>query len=306
MADSVGVPLSSALEEALGFVSAQNRKSGRDPNAKGVHASLPFMTPKYARWMQHRHHEFEDTMARMFIQVPAVDYQKFLDSLEDPQTAMIAQYLSGDNDGGGGVGYIDFFLQSAKHQFVEKVQVTEVLSDNYVAFFFGHAAPVFSYSGTLMNTYQDDWTMRMFRIFRDLGRGTQLARRGQILRLRYDSMIVSGAMTNFSWNLEAGLETFCPFSFDLLVKNVSIIYGGNALPTKVADMFTPAWAHLEDSSFGTESSASQMYIGAPPQSPGGVSNTEVDTTYTNAEVGEEVQTMPQVTPPAGAGIDVDL
>lgn len=262
-----GVPLSSVFNSALSRVPMQNRLTGRDPNAQGVHSSWPFMTPKYARWVKNRHHEFEDTMARMFIKIPPGDYEKFLASLDDPETATIAKYLTGDDVKQGGVGYIDFFLQSAQHQLIEKVQVTETLSDNYVAFFFGTQAPTFQYQGTLMNTYQDDWTMRMYRIFRDLARGTQLARRGLILYMRYDSMIVSGAMTDFNWKLDAGRETFCDFSFSLLVKNLYIVYGGSAPPTKVQDHFAPAGFVLENTNGG----ASQTYIGGPPSRPEGVS-----------------------------------
>jgi hypothetical protein len=265
-----GVPLSSDFNEALSIIPAQNRLTGRDPNARGVHSSWPFMTPKHARWLKNRHHEYEDTMARMFIQVPAADYEKFLASLDDPETALIAKYLTGDSVKQGGVGYIDFFLSSVKQRFVEKVQITEVLSDNYVAFFFGQQAPTFSFQGYLMNTYEDDWTMRMYRIFRDLGRGTQLAKRGQIMNIRYDSMIVSGAMLDLDWDLIAGRETYTDFSFNFLIKSVYIVYGGLAAPTKVKDKFTPAGFHLEDSSFGTSSSAAQTYIGSPPTKPEGV------------------------------------
>lgn len=296
-----GVP--SALNDLMSSIKDKNAAVGRDVNSVGVHSAWPFMTPKYARWERDRHHEFEDTMARLFIKVPPKDYQKFLKSLEDPETALIAQYLTGDNAKKGGVGYLDFFLQSVRHQFVEKMQVSEVLSDNYVSFFFGHQAPIFSYQGTLMNTFQDDWTMRMYRIFRDLGRGTQLARRGQILNIRYDSMIVSGAMTNFSWNLEAGRETYCDFSFDLLVKNVYIILGGYAPPTDVKGkgQFAPSWVTLED---GTQASASKTYLGGPPVAPAGVSPATAggaEPTQQEGPTGEEVKAMPQ----AGGGVDVD-
>lgn len=245
-----------------------NIATGRDSRAKGVHSCFPMATAKSARWIQGRHHENEDTMARMFIKVPPKTYEKFIASLSDPDTQMIARYLTGDDVKQGGTGYLDFFLAAANHQFSEKYQVTEVLSDNYVAFFFGHAAPIFQYQGYLMNTYQDDWTMRMFRIFRDLGRGTQLAKRGQLLRLRYDSMIVSGAMTDFRWTLTAGQETYCEFSFGLLVKSVSIIYGGLTTPTKVSDSFAPEGFVLEDTSGGP----SRTYVGgASDAAPAGVS-----------------------------------
>lgn len=300
------VPLSDAFNAALAPVSGLNKNTGRDPNAKGVHSSWPFMTPKSARWIQNRHHEFEDTMARMFIKVPTKDYQRFVNSLEDDQTKLIAKYLVGDNAKKGGVGYIDFFLQSVRHQFVEKMQVTEVLSDNYVSFFFGHQAPIFSYSGVLMNTYQDDWTMRMFRIFRDLGRGTQLARHGQLLSLRYDSMIVSGAMTNFAWGLEAGRETYCDFSFDFLVKTIYIILGSNAFPTKVSDQFAPNWAKLEDTPYGTSSSAAKTYIGAAPATPAGVSPATAESasglepTREDGPSGQQIENLP-----GSSGVDAD-
>jgi hypothetical protein len=242
------------------------------------------MSPKYAKHKAGRNHEFEDTMARMFIQVPPDLYDKFLASLEDPETARIAKILTGDDINKGGKGYLDFFLQNATHQFNEKVQVVETLSDNYVAFFFGHKAPVFSYQGTLMNTYQDDWTMRMFRIFRDLGRGTQLAKRGFLLRMRYDSMIVSGAMVNFQWSLQAGQELACPFSFNLLVKNIQIIYGGLTDPTDLIHEkhFAPEGFHLQDSSAG-DGAASQTYVGSAPGLPTGVSEAEVEGGYGTTE-----------------------
>jgi hypothetical protein len=176
--------------------------------------------------------------------------------------------MTGDDVNKGGKGYIDFFLQNAVHSFNEKVQIVETLSDNYVAFFFGHSAPIFQYQGTVMNTFQDDWTMRMFRIFRDLGRGTELARRKFVLRLRYDSMIVNGAMLNFQWSLLAGQEMSCPFSFNLLVKSVQIMYGGLSKPTDLIHekYFSPDGYHLEDSQeVGLK--ASQTHIGGSTDTP---------------------------------------
>lgn len=268
------VPLAGAVNQIYNKTRLMNQTSGRDPKSLGVHSVLPLATAKELRFRKGRHHEFEDTMARMFMQIPTEAYDAFLASLEDPETRTIATYLTGDDVKKGGIGYIDFLLHSVQHQFTEKVQIVETLSDNYVAFFFGTQAPTFQYQGTLLNTFEDDWTMRMFRIFRDLGRGTMLARRGLLLRLKYDSMIVSGAMLNFQWQLNAGATTYCPFGFDLLVKNVSIIYGNVAPPTNLHmfdNNFAPEGYHLEDSS-GGGGAASQVFFGAPPAMPEGVSN----------------------------------
>lgn len=273
MSNSPRVPIySSAIAASMREINVRNVQDGRPSGATGVFASQPFMSPKYMRHRTNRNHEFEDTMARMFIKVAPDLYDKFIASLDDADTRRVAKVLAGDDVNKGGHGYIDFLLQSAVHAFSEKMQVSETLSDSYVAFFFGHAPPTFQYSGTLLNTYQDDWTMRMFRIFRDLARGTQMARRNLILRLRYDSMIVSGVMTQFQWSLTAGAEMSSPFSFNLLVKDIQVLYGGMSPPTKYAKegSFTPEDFQLTGSGYGN-GSAAQTYVGAPPGQPEGVS-----------------------------------
>lgn len=277
MAVSTIVPLNPEIIKAAENIQRpHNLLTGRDPNALGVHSSYPFMTPKYALHRYRQRHEYEDTMARMFIQVPPDVYQSFLDSLQDEETKKIAQVMTGDNVNKGGKGYLDFFLSRAVHDFNEKVQIVETLSDSYVAFFFGHSAPIFQYQGYLMNTFQDDWTMRMYRIFKDLARGTQLARRKFVLRLRYDSMIVNGAMLNLHWENNADIQVACPFSFGLLVKSVQIMLGGLTTPTDLIHekYFAPDGYHLEDAG-GIEAEASQTYIGGPSSStPEGVSESE--------------------------------
>jgi hypothetical protein len=209
-------------------------------------------------------------MARMFLRIPPELYDSFLASLEDADTRKIARVLAGDDVSKGGHGYIDFLLQSAAHELNEKVQITETLSDGYVAFFFGQAPPIFQYQGVLLNTYQDDWTMRMFRIFQNLGRGTQLARRNLTMRIRYDSMIVSGAMTSFRWTTTAGQETRCPFGFSFLVKSIQVLYGNVAPPTQFADEegFTPEGVELEGTAVGA-TEASMTYLESPLAQPEG-------------------------------------
>jgi hypothetical protein len=276
MANTPLVPLEDNMGAEMRTINlAANATTGRPADALGQFAAQPFLSPKYARHRQNRNHEFEDTMARMFIKVAPDLYEQFLASLDDAETRAIAEVLAGDDVKQGGHGYIDFLLQNANHNFEEKFQVAETLADSYVAFFFGHAPPMFQYSGTLFNSYQDDWTMRMFRIFRDLARGTQLARRGLILRLKYDSMIVAGAMTNFQWTTTAGAQTYTPFSFNLLVKSIHVIYGGMSPPTRFdrQQAFTPANFQLVGAGVG-ERAATQTYLGSPPGLPAGLRNEE--------------------------------
>jgi hypothetical protein len=265
---------------------AQNNKMNRPKGAYGVFGSVPLSTPKYARHRNRGDSDYLDTMARMFIRVPPEDYKVFLQTLKDPDTRKIAACLTGDDAGKGGVGYIDFLLDSVNQGFKEKVDVVETLSDNYVAYFFGQSAPMFTFQGTLYNTYEDDWAMRMFRIYRDLARGTQLARQGLEFRIRYDSVIVTGAMLDFNYSNKSGNETSCPFSFSLLVTKHTILYGAMSEPTKLvnAGSFTPQG--FFDPSDQQDTAAQQTYLELPKTQDGGpqgvsvsAAEAEADTSY---------------------------
>ena len=293
------------IQAARSINNFENAWIGRDQNSVGVFGSTPFCTPKFARhngaWS--RNLDYTNTMARMFIPVDKHGYEKFRKSLKDPITQNIATVLTGDDEKVGGHGYIDFLLHTARHEFEDKVQIIETLGDNYVAYFFGHSAPIFQYQGTLMNTYQDDWTMNMFRIFRDLGRGTQLARHGLNLYIRYDSMILSGAMMNFNWSLIGGAETYCPFGFSFLVKSIKIIYGGlKEFPTKFEnidsadDKFAPSGFELSTSSPSSQN-ARRLYTGTFAQS-------EEDILAEQTEVYLEHADLPK-TDPSGTPAPVD-
>lgn len=198
----------------------------RDPKAippRGIFAEVPASTPKYARHQGEETFDFRESMARLYLQVP--DYKAFLAEFAEtnPESQKIAQVLGGTvKDGntstGEGNGYVDFLLQNVQHSFQEKSQVVETLADEHVAYFFGQAAPVFSYSGTLINTKQDDQAINMLRLYRDMGRGTMLAQRTTLISIRYDGMIVSGAMLSFNMGLNADMEMAVSFNFNLLVK----------------------------------------------------------------------------------------
>ena len=194
---------------------------------KGVFAEVPGSTPKYAINDGHQEAtDFREKMARLFL--PITDYAAFVASFaKDPATQQVAKVLAGKvspaGNTSGGNGYIDFILQNVQHGFQEKSQVVEVLSDDHVAYFFGQGAPTFTYAGTLINTKQDDQAMNMLRLYNEMGRGTKLAQRNTLLSIRYDGLIVSGAMLNLSLGLTAEMETAVPFSFSLLVKQVKLL-----------------------------------------------------------------------------------
>lgn len=203
---------------------------GKAVAPRGIFAAFPGMTPKYATNVGEQETDFRETMARMFLQV--TDYKTFVASFSGSDTLPVATVLGGQvsEQAGttGGKGYIDFLLQNAQHNFNEKSQVLETLADDHVAYFFGQAAPTFSYGGSLINTKQDDQAVNMLRLYSDIGRGSKLAARKTLISMRYDSLIVSGAMMNLNLNLGAENETVVPFSFNLLVKKLQILKNPSA------------------------------------------------------------------------------
>lgn len=206
-----------------------------NPRQQGVFALNPLATPKYARNRGLRDAEFRDTLARIYISLAdASDAVRsaYLASLPgDQATQALAKVLLGGNSKGGS-GFIDFFLTQANEPFQEIVQVEKVLADDYVAFFYGQQPPQFQYSGMLLNSMQDDQRSGFARAYQQMLRGTQLAKRGALARLRYDSVIVSGVMMAHQQTLTAENEMIVPFSFTFLVKEYVIL--NNPLFTKTS------------------------------------------------------------------------
>jgi hypothetical protein len=197
----------------------EDNNSEYNPGQQGVFGLHPLMTPKYAK-NDHagpRDNEFRESMARMYLSLAdtSKDTQKqYIDSLpNDPRVQALAQVLACNN-----AGFIDFFLQQVSEPFNEAMQVDKVLGDNYVAFFFGQEPPLFQYSGSLLNSMQDDQRTGFGLAYQHLLRGSQLAKRNALVRLRYDSVIVSGVMTASNQSINAENELLVPFQFGLLVK----------------------------------------------------------------------------------------
>ena len=213
-----------------------------NPNQQGVFALFPAMTPKYARNAGERDAEYKETLARMYLSLAGTDVEAknaYLRTLPpDANIQALAKVLIGDT-ASTGTGFIDFFLDQIQESFSEKVQISEVLSDHYVAYFFGAAPPIFTFSGTLLNSFQDDHSVGMYQAYTYLLRGTECAKRGSLLRLRYDSVIVSGTIVSMSKTLNAQNELAVPFNFQLLVKEYIVVIPPSLATTKVEESFDP-------------------------------------------------------------------
>ncbi len=222
--------------------------SAASSGARGIHARfLQGVTQKHNINNGPREEEYRNTLARMLVRVDGRERDHFLRSIGDDHTrSQLAPLLTGDPtsatqnpDRGrrrqrsdraertrvardGASGYLDFFIEQVTHTETEKYQVSETLADNYVVFYYGKAAPVWQYQGTLLNTVQDDQATNFFRLYTEILRGTELARRQKLVSLKYDSYIVTGTMMNLQMTYSAQLPMRVPFGFQLLVKSVAI------------------------------------------------------------------------------------
>ena len=203
---------------------------------KGVYATFPASTPKYNT---NNGEESQETQARLLIPFPSPDTLKsFMASYNSYSSdvyrlAETLAVLSGrDKENYASFGYIDFLLTAAQESFEEKLQVHDVLGDNFVAYFFGQRPPIFVYQGVLLNTQQDDWRLAMLLIYQNITRGTQLARRNTTVTLSYDNIAITGAMVNMSQNLTAEMQMAAPFTFQMLVKRIDVYRTPGAIATQ--------------------------------------------------------------------------
>lgn len=217
--------------------------STRPRSNQGVFGPNPGATPKYAfnarTGGRGRDAEYRESMARLFVEVPQHKMERFLSTVA-AETRPLARVLASGTQtgGGGGTGFIDFLMTRADEQFNEKAQIVDTLTDNYVAFYSGQSPTAFQYSGMLLNTYQDDQRVWMLRLYREILRGTRLANRGMVARLRYDSLLLSGYLENLALGLDGATDhNSSTFSFTFRVKRMSVFTPALGAPTIVE---TPA------------------------------------------------------------------
>lgn len=220
-------------------------------------------TPKYAiNDGTEREPGQAKTLARMYIKTSHLNTLK--NSITDAEVKHQLIDILAKNPVNNNAGYVDFFLSQINHSFQEKVQVVETLSDNYVAYYFGSAAPVFNYTGFLLNTVQDDQAVAFLRLYQAILRGTQLARRGLVVSLRYDSYVVVGTMMNYSDSRTANAETAVQFSFSFLVKKMYYVnFTAGWKPLRLHDPFEP---QVRDTDIAAHDTQLQLQEASPERS----------------------------------------
>lgn len=251
---------------------------------RGIFGEYPGFTPKYALNAGVDRPQFRETLARLFVPLSPGEEKRFRGSF--PSTADVTRRIAGVLTGNG---YIEFLLQSAQHGLQEKVDVVEVMTDNYVAYYYGQSAPTFNYSGILVNTYQDDQMLKFLHMYRDIIRGTQLARRQKLVYLRYSGMIVGGTVQNFSWVLNSDNEMAVPFSFSILVKSLTALPNPDqTMVTTETDVESQQFLREQEVSGVIETATPVRVVAAPAQRTVGAAPPPTTSKEKNEEEGRAV------------------
>lgn len=112
--------------------------------------------------------------------------------------------------------YTKFFLESVSEQHTERSQIVETFGDFYV-FFFGERPPMYSFTGTLINTANFAWVSD-FKFYYDAYlRGTRCVENNARLILTYGGRQIEGFMMNFQTQTEASMEAGVKVSFNVVV-----------------------------------------------------------------------------------------
>lgn len=184
---------------------------------KGVYAAFPAGTPKYHAGSGP---ESVYRQARMYVTVPAPLYAAYRAAVPDRARALLDVLCV--TSGKGSIGFIDMLISQVSESFNEKVQVTEVISDAHIAYFYGQRAVTIPFSGTLLNTQQDNWYTAFYVLYADLLRGTKTTTHGADVTIKYDDKRVVGSIVAMNTGLNSAMETAVPFGLQMLVREIII------------------------------------------------------------------------------------
>jgi hypothetical protein len=235
MANSFVNPQTTILGGQNGLVQSGPAANGSiTSNEQGVYANYPAAQLKYDN---SNDAGSVASQARLFINLagnsPALYNQLFL-AIKSPSAQKMLSVLVGSDNGlganTGGTGYVDFLLGQADERLDERYQISEVLSDDFITYCYGQHAPIWSFSGYLLNTKQDSWSDAWDILYNSILRASQLANIQQLVRLRYDNKVVSGIIINSQKSIRAELQMCYNFSFQMIVSQVDV----NIQPTWVA------------------------------------------------------------------------
>jgi hypothetical protein len=117
-------------------------------------------------------------------------------------------------------GFKNFFLTDVAVTYSEKIQVTTTFGDNEVVYYFGKQPVIFNISGLLMDSLYSDWFTKFITLYQTTLRGSQLAKRFELVELILPNMKLIGSIQSMAHQQNSARDTDIYFSFQFLAKEV--------------------------------------------------------------------------------------
>jgi len=169
------------------------------------------------------------TMARLFIPMTPAQANQYAQTVranvksQDVDDILNALVVSVEESCTIGGGYLYFLLSQATEPLQEAVNIVKTAGEQYVTYAYGSQPPVFSYSGVLMNTLQDDWRTAFLLLYMFLIRTTQLAKYQKSVVLAYDNLLITGSLLSQQQTFNAEAQRHSMLNFSMLVKKITIL-----------------------------------------------------------------------------------
>lgn len=119
-----------------------------------------------------------------------------------------------------GFAYSDFLLTDVQTQFNEKVQVSEVFGDTEIVYYFGKQPVIFSISGIVIDDKSNNWFTKLMYMYSNVGRGSELARNGELIEIMLPNMVVMGSISSLSYSQSAARDTDIQFNMQIIAKRI--------------------------------------------------------------------------------------
>lgn len=118
--------------------------------------------------------------------------------------------------------FTKFLLESISEAHTERSQIVETFGDFYV-FFFGERPPIYTFSGTMVNTKYASWVQDFMFYYEKFLRGTRSVENNARIVLTYGGRQVEGFILNVSTQTNAATENGSQFSFQVLILDRKIL-----------------------------------------------------------------------------------
>ena len=195
-----------------------------------------------------------------------------------------------------GIPYIDcFILRSVRFVQEERYHIFQALNGETTSFFFGSKPVVYNFSGSLLDTNNQQWFNDFMYYYENYLRGTKVILNKTRIFMIYEDQIVEGFLLNTQVSRSGDMNSHAEFSFDMImVQKTTTANYTNPLQRDMADI--PSNQSLISQILDTPKALNQMLLSQVSDMTGTLLNT--------GSTGFNTSSGRVLTPPAVNPVDI--